>query len=259
MRILVLTTGDYGQRHVDNLEKNRPKHWHIESWQTPRSLPIVLDYPEDYLPETLPAADLILSLAELPGVAEMIPEIAKMIGARAVIAPIDSQAWLPFGLARQLRGWLEKMDIPSVTPMPFCSLTESHFNALRLKESYDDALISEFARYFGRPSFAITLDQSKKVIDTVDVVRDACCGCAHFAAGKLSGTPVSDAIQDVGLHHHHYPCQASMGIDPLYGDTLMHISGNIMKDALKEALGPDLGVQYIQPSGLVDPSESREK
>jgi len=27
-----------------------------------------------------------------------------------------------------------------------------------------------------------------------------------------------------------------MGIDAQYGDTLLHISGNLMKDALKEAL-----------------------
>jgi hypothetical protein len=258
MRILVLKTGDYGQRHIDNLEKYSPGDWAISNWQTPRSLPLMLDYPEDYLPETLPPADLILSLAELPGVAEMIPDIAKMTGARAVVAPIDSQAWLPFGLARQLRGWLEKMDIPCVTPMPFCSLTESHFNAFRLKESYDDPLISEFARYFGRPTFEVTIDRETKAIERVDVVRDACCGCAHFAADKLAGTLVVDAIQDIGLHHHHYPCQASMGIDPLFGDTLMHVSGNIMKDALKEALGSDLEVQYIRPEGLVDPSEESD-
>ncbi|MGB3714288.1 MAG: DUF166 family protein [Candidatus Promineifilaceae bacterium] len=256
MRILVLKTGDYGQRHEENLKEHCPEEWTISSWQTPRSLPIMLDYPEDYLPATLPPADLILSLAELPGVAEMIPDIAKMTQARAVVAPIDNQAWLPFGLARQLRGWLEKMDIPCVTPMPFCSLTERHFNALRLKESYEDALISEFAVHFGRPSFEVTVDRESKVIEKVDVVRDACCGCAHFAVAKLAGTMVVEAIQDVGLHHHHYPCQASMGIDPLFGDTLMHVSGNIMKDALKEALGSDLEIQFIRPSGFVDPSEN---
>jgi len=252
MRILVLKTGDYGQRHIENMEQYAPPEWTIESWQTPRSLPLMLDYPEEYLPEEMTPADLILSLAEISGVAEMIPEIAKMTGARAVVAPIDSQAWLPFGLARQLRGWLAKMDIPCVTPMPFCSLTESHYNALRLKETYDDPLIREFARYFGRPAFEVAVDKESKTINAVEVTRDACCGCAHFAAEKLTGAKVADSIEQVGLHHHHYPCQASMGIDPLYGDTLMHISGNIMKDALKEALGDDLEVPMIRPQGFVD-------
>ena len=254
MRILVLKTGEYGQRHIENLEKHTPAGWGVEGWQTPRSLPLMLDYPEDYLPDSFPPADLILSLAELPGVAEMIPDIAQMTGAKAVVAPIDSQAWLPFGLARQLRGWLDQIDVNCVTPMPFCSLTETHYNALRLKESYDDPLIAEFARHFGRPAFDVQVDKESKEIVQVDVVRDACCGCAHFAAEKLPGTLIADSLEQVGLHHHHYPCQASMGIDPLYGDTLMHISGNIMKDALKEALGDDLEVPYIRPQGYVDES-----
>jgi hypothetical protein len=140
--------------------------------------------------------------------------------------------------------------------MPFCSLTETHFNAQRLKETYEDESIQEFARYFGRPSFDVKIDSLSKTIEQVDVVRDACCGCARFAAGKLVGTKVTDAIQDAGLHHHHYPCQASMGIDPLFGDTLMHVSGNIMKDALKEALGSDLDMAYIRPTGFVDPDDA---
>ncbi len=252
MRILVLVTGDYGQRHVENMEKHAPETWTVSTWQTPRNLPIVLDYPEDYLPDSFPPADLILSLAELPGVAEMIPEIAKMNGAKAVIAPIDSQAWLPFGLARQLREWLERMDVACVTPMPFCALTETHFNALRHRIAYDNPLIREFAKHFGYPVFKVEVDEQKKNITNVEVTTDACCGCGRFAAEKLAGTPIEDALEQVGLHHHHYPCQASMGIDPMYGDTLMHISGNIMKDSLKEALGDDLKVRYIRPSGHID-------
>jgi hypothetical protein len=252
MHILVLKTGEYGQRHIENMTKHVPVGWEVESWQTPRALPIVLDYPEEYLPESLPAADLILSLAELPGVAEMIPDIAKMTGAKSVVAPIDSQAWLPFGLARQLRGWLVKMGVECVTPMPFCSLTETQYNALRLKESYDDPVISEFARQFGRPALEVEVDEKTKTISSAVVTRDACCGCAHFAAEKLIGTPVDQSLEQVGLHHHHYPCQASMGIDPLYGDTLMHVSGNIMKDALKEALGENLRAGTIRPAGYVD-------
>jgi len=78
----------------------------------------------------------------------------------------------------------------------------------------------------------VSVDKPNGHITGVEVIRDACCGCARFAAEKLIGAPIEDSLEQIGLHHHHYPCQASMGIDPMYGDTLMHVSGNIMKDAL---------------------------
>jgi len=87
MRILVLITGDYGRRHVENLRQHSPPHWQIDTWETPKVLPPVIDYPEDYLPAVLEPCDLILSLAEVKGAAELIPDIAQMTGARAVIAP----------------------------------------------------------------------------------------------------------------------------------------------------------------------------
>jgi hypothetical protein len=252
MRILVLVTGDYGRRHVENMRQHGPAGWQIETWTTPTVLPPVLDYPEDYLPEALPPCDLILSLAEVKGVAEMIPDIVLMTGARAVIAPIDNVAWLPVGLARQLHEWLARMDIPCVTPKPFCSLTDTHVNALREKQPYDDPLIRAFAQHYGMPAFRATVDETTRQIAHIEVTRDACCGCARYVAEKLIGTPVDDAIENGGLHHHHYPCQASMGIDVQYGDTLMHISGNLMKDALKDALAEHLQKRYIKPAGHVD-------
>lgn len=255
MRILVLVTGDYGWRHVENMRRRGPPEWQITTWVTPAVMPPVLDYPEDYLPDTLPPCDLILSLAEVRGAAELIPEIAQMTGARAVIAPIDSVAWLPVGLARQLIDWLARLGVPCVTPKPFCSLTDTHANALRERTAYDDPLIREFARFFGQPAFRADVDPQTRTITALEVTRDACCGCAFYVAEKLVGTSVDNAIEQGGLHHHHYPCQASMGIDAQYGDTLMHISGNLMKDALKEALADHLQTRYIRPTGFVEDDE----
>lgn len=255
MRLLVLITGEYGARHVANMRANTPAGWEINTWETPKVLPPVLDYPEDYLPDTLPPADLILSLAEVRGVAELIPDIAQMTGAQAVIAPIDNVTWLPTGLARQLHDWLARQDVACVTPKPFCSLTETHYNALRQKTTYDNALIREFALHFGAPAFHAEVDAQTRQITQLTVTRDACCGCARYTAEKLAGTPVDEALEAGGLHHHHFPCQASMGIDPEFGDTLMHVSGNIMKDALKVALADHLNRRYIRPTGYVADEE----
>jgi hypothetical protein len=255
MRILVLVTGDYGWRHVENLRRHGPPAWVVETWETPKVLPPVVDYPEDYLPKTLPACDLILSLAEVKGVAEMLPEIVTMTGARAVIAPIDNTSWLPVGLGRQLREWLARMEVACVTPKPFCSLTEDHYNVLRHKIAYDAPLIREFARYFGRPAFRVQVDEATRQIVRMDTVRDACCGCARYVAAQLTGKPVDNVVEDGGLLHHHFPCQASMGIDPQYNDTLMHVSGNLMKDAINEAVAPYRIARYIRPVGFVEESK----
>jgi thymidylate synthase len=253
MKILVIYTSEYGQRHQEHLRQHAPDSWTFSSWQAPTLLPPVIDYPEDYLPAELPAADLLLSVAEHKGVAELLPDIAQMTGARAVIAPVDSEAWLPRGLARQLRGWLEAAGVVCVTPKPFCSLTESDYMvSRRTRIPYCSELISEFARFFGRPRFMIQVDPETRLILSAQVERDAACGCASFVAEGLLGISADDAAEKAGLLHHHYPCRASMGKDPDFDDTLMHVSGNIFKDEVNEQVGPHKRTQYIAPGQRAD-------
>jgi hypothetical protein len=251
MRILAIISGEYGQRHVDNIKAHGPDDWQVEVWQAPTALPLIVDYPEDYVPESLPSADLLLALHEHKGVAELIPEVAERTGAQAVIAPVDNVAWLPPGLANQLRGWLARMDVASVFPKPFCSLTETHYNVRRYREAYDHPLIRTFARYFGQPELNLTVDPERRTITTADVVRDACCGCARYVAEQLLGVSADDAEQRAGLAHHHYPCLASMVKDPDFGDTLMHVSGHLLKDNVGEQVRPHKRVQMIRPAGRV--------
>ena len=52
--------------------------------------------------------------------------------------------------------------------------------------------------------------------------------------------------------HHHFPCLASMGIDSDYGDTQMHVSGNIMRDEIADQVKPYKQVSYIAPGSRVD-------
>lgn len=239
MRILAIFNGDYGQRHIDNVQMHAPPTWQIEIWPAPTYFPLVIDYPEDFLPDHLPAADLILSFAEHKGVAELLPDIARLTGAAAVLAAIDNEAWLPRGLARQLRGWLSDIGVACVTPKPLCSLTETTYRLGRRQLiSYDNPFIAEFARFFGQPELRLRIDPAARVVAGVEVVRDAVCGCARYAAVGLVGAAVDEAAEKAGLLHHHFPCLASMGIDPEYGDTLMHVSGNVIKDNVAAAVKP---------------------
>jgi hypothetical protein len=248
MRILTIINSDYGVRHLNNIKQFAPQTWDIKQWRAPVYFPVVIDYPEDFLPAELPASDLILSFAEHKSVAELIPDIVKLAGAKAVIAAIDNENSLPRGLARQLHGWLEQMSVACVTPKPLCSLTETDYRiSRRQKVEYDNPLIAEFARFFGKPEFSITIDPQTRMITSVEVIRDATCGCARHVAQKLVGLSADEAEYEAGIAHHHYPCLASMGIDIDYDDTLMHVSGNIMKDQVGEQVKAFKQTQYIAP------------
>lgn len=248
MRILAIVSGEYGKRHVENIRRHAPPGWEIQIWEAPQVLPLVIDYPEDYLPSELPPSDLILSFAEHKGVAELLPDIAKMTRAKAVIAAVDNESWLPRGLARQLREWLHAMGVPCATPKPLCSLTEHDFGVTRRQRiSYNSGEISEFAAHFGQPNLEIEVDSEKGIISAVTVRRDAVCGCARYVAEGLVGLSIEEAEEKAGLLHHHYPCLASMGKDVDFGDTLMHVSGNILKDNIALQLKPYKRKHYIEP------------
>jgi hypothetical protein len=259
MYILAIISGPYGERHVENIRAHGPAEWEVKVWRAPTVLPPIVDYPEDHLPETFDPADLILSFAEHRGVAELLPEIARMTGAKAVVAAVDNEAWLPRGLARQLRGWLADIGVACVTPKPLCSLTETSYQVGRRREiTYDDPLIQAFAEHFGKPKLQLSIDPQTRRITSVEVERDAVCGCARHVAEGLVGVSVDRAEIEAGLLHHHYPCQASMGIDLDYGDTLMHISGHLMRDEIASQVNELKQKRYLRPEGRVDPEPASE-
>jgi thymidylate synthase len=253
MRILAVISGEYGKRHVENIIARGPKEWVVDIWEAPRAFPLVIDYPEDFLPASFNPAELILAFGEHKSIPELIPDIAHMCEAKAVIAPIDHTATLPPGLARQLHEWLGRMGVSCVTPKPLCSLTENDYMVnRRQKASYDDPLIAEFAHFFGRPKFKIEVDTKTSLILKAEAVRDAVCGCASFTADRLEAIHVDEGEHEAGMLHHHFPCLASMGIDPDFGDTLMHVSGNILRDEVADQVKPYKQVQYFNPATKSD-------
>lgn len=252
MRIFTVVSGKYGKRHVENIVAHGPTDWKIETWTAPAVLPLMIDYPEDFVPENLSPADLILSFAEDKGVAELLPEIARITGAQAVIVAVDKEVWLPRGLARQLRGWLADMGVVCVTPKPLCSLTETHFNVRQHKLAYENPLISEFAHHFGQPELRITVNPDTRIITSTEVVRDAFCGCTRFVAKGLVGLSADEAELKAGLLHHHYPCLAGMDKDTDFNDSLMHVSGNILKEQVGDLVRPYKQVHYIAPDKRSD-------
>ncbi len=257
-RVLAVYQGQWGQRIAESIEEHAPDDWSVASWAAPRVLPPVIDDPEDFLPPSFDPADLVLSLGEVAGLAQLIPDIARLTGARAVIAPIDRNESLPAGLARQLKQWLDDMEVASAFPKPFCSLGQTSYNRKPMSTEYDNALIRRFAEHFGKPSLRVEVADGK--IAEVEVLRDAACGCVRYVAEHLVGTDVDESVEEAGMLHHHYPCLASMNKDQDYLDTLMHISGNILQDALKDEMRGHLSpVPYLRPHGITEDSEDQQE
>ena len=252
LRVLIVTQGQWGERIADNVGRFHPLSWVVECWSAPRRIPLVVDEPAEFLPPALPSVDLILALGETPGIAQLVPEIVKLTGAKSVIAPIDRNDSLPPGLAAQLGRWLADLGVAVVFPKPFCSLTETTYSLWPVQVAYQDPFISEFSRVFGRPRFLASID-SDGHLNLVQVERDSACGCARFVAQGLAGQPVTEAEFQAGMLHHHFPCLASMNQDQTYGDTLMHVSGHILREAIKAEIRDYLEPSpYLRPDGRVE-------
>ncbi len=249
MKILAIISGEYGKRHVRNIKEHGPGNWEINTWQTPPVFPPFIDDPDDFLPDEMAPADLILSFAEHKGAAELLPEIASKTGAKAVLVAVDDENWLPRGLDRQLHGWLENMNVACVTPKPLCSLTDNSYGVTRFETAdYENSLVSEFARFFGKPDLELEIDEESRTISAARVIRDAVCGCARFAAEGLIGLSADEAEEKVGLLHHHYPCLASMTkLAHFDHDTLMHVSGQIIKNNVGAQVKPFKNVRTFKP------------
>jgi hypothetical protein len=92
MRILIAIQGYYGERMAENIQRHCPANWEVNRVTIPTGLPAIIDDADEFLPRELPGADLLISLGEHPGVAQMIPDMVKRSGAQAVIAPADNRA-----------------------------------------------------------------------------------------------------------------------------------------------------------------------
>ena len=230
--------GEYGRRIVDNVREHSPQDWEVLVWEAPQFLPPIVDDPEEFLPQDPPQVDLILSLAENRSASELIPDLAVLTGAQAVIAPVDNRAWLPRGMMRQMEHRLAAKSIPSAFPTAFC--------ALEIQPG-QHPLIQKFATHFGRPKLEIEVEGDQ--IARVKILREAPCGNTRFVAQRLVGVPIEEAEEQAGLAHHHYPCLASMAMDDEFGDTLMHRSGLMTKLAVHDPLRPLLRERtvYIRP------------
>lgn len=215
----------YGRRIVENICERGFAHW--ISWLHEFEAPPkgFLDDPEEHLPKDLPECDLILSLGLPPDLQYTLPVLAEKTKAKAVIAPVDNSSWIPPGLKRQIESELTEIGVASAFSKPFCSL-----------EKTGNKYINMFAEHFGRPELDVRVEGG--TIKEVDVKRGCPCGSTWFIAEKLIGLEVSQqrVRDEIAKAHHVYPCLASMTMDPELGDTVLHESQYLTREAVERAL-----------------------
>jgi len=223
---LILRDDTYGRRIIENICKRGFAHWFRRIHEFEPTLPKdLLDSPEKCLPVDISKCDLILSLGLPSEIQYTLPILAKEMRAKAVIAPIDNSNWIRPGLREQIRGELAEISVVSVFPKPFCAL-----------EKIGNPYVDKFAEYFGKPELEI--ETMNGVIREVRVKRGAPCGSTWFIAEKLVGVGTSPpkVRDEIAKAHHVYPCLASMTVDPELGDTILHRSQYIIRDAVEKAL-----------------------
>jgi NAD-dependent dihydropyrimidine dehydrogenase PreA subunit len=230
MRILVLTSGNYGSRIINNIAKMGFASSIVLIHEVPENLPEFIDDISEFVPDNIPEADLILSIGLYGDVNMIIPIVASKTEAKSIIVPIHDPKQIPMGLQREIES--EIGDATIVFPKPFCSL-----------KPVGDKYIDEFANSFGKPELEIEADD---FIKSIEVKRGAPCGSTWFVAEKLQNVPVNEAEFESGKLYHNYPCLASMSTDICVGDTILHLAGYKIKEAVKHELG------FASKSAVID-------
>ena len=220
-RIFILSSGKYGARIVNNIAQRGLASSIVGIHEVPEDLPEFIDNITEFIPENLPEADLIISIGLYGDINMIIPVVAHKTGAKSIIIPIHDPQQIQPGLQREIEGELEGTAV--VFPKPFCTL-----------EPVGDKYIDEFAETFGKPELKI---EANNLIKNIEVKRGAPCGSTWFVGDMLVNIPLEEAEFEAGQRYHNYPCLASMNTDPLIGDTLMHIAGYKIKEAVKKELG----------------------
>ncbi len=267
MKIYIIYSGPFGEQMINNLAKGgladqivniyelKPETIEEEHPSEPDLWSKLWENPEEYIPKNLPIieSDLLIVLGIHSKLGDLIPPIAERLKVKAVLYPIDDRKMIPEA-KKSIQDTLEEKGIHIEFPEPFCVLEKS-----------SNELINEFAKHFGKPKFEGKLDEGKKVIKELKVIRDTPCGTASRISRVLKNFPYDDRealIRKIYDEHHNEEaenyCLAEM--DPIH--PLMQEAGDLLKDAVFEALGflttKDAIVQKVKELGEADPEELKK-
>jgi thymidylate synthase len=263
MNIFFLYSGPFGEQIINTISVSglftvtgayelRPETVFTDTPAGSCDDPDYFEDPKKFVPDDLPhdCADLLVVLGLHERLSELVPSIAKRLGVRSVLYPIDDRDMIP-GARKTIQDELQMAGIAIEFPEPFCSLARS-----------PDPLIDEFAKSFGRPSLEIEINVRTGSITSVGIQTDTPCGSASCIGKKLIGADTGDEMclskfcydEQHNDEAEHF-CLAEM--DPRY--PLMQEAGDLLKDGVFSACGKpttkDIMVSIVREEGRIPADE----
>jgi hypothetical protein len=211
------------------------------------NVPEFIEEPELYLPKSLPPVDFLMVVGIHQDLLAGLPYYLKESGVKAVIVPIEDPKWVPAGLQVQVLEEFEKYGIQAAFPKPFCSLSKelNEYNKLGFSITNRHDFIDEFIDYYkiGEPIVSFLLSKDGESIEDTCVIQSAPCGSTYYICQQLKSKYFKNGKSaDLSLNeriskaHHAYPCNASMDQDSILKDSILHVGGYLVRNAIRREL-----------------------
>ena len=210
-------------------------------------IPDFIEEPEEYLPKNLSPVDFLMVVGIHQDLLSGLPYYLKDSGIKAVIVPIEDPKWVPAGLQVQVLEEFEKYGIQAAFPKPFCSLSKdlNEYNKIGFHITKQHNFVDEFIDYFkiGQPIVSFLLSKDGNSIEDTCVMQSAPCGSSYYVCQQLKSKYFKNGeSRELSLNeriskaHHAYPCNASMDQDSILKDSILHVGGYLIRNAIRREL-----------------------
>ncbi len=212
------------------------------------NIPDFIEEPEQYLPKNLPPVDFVLVVGIHQDLLSGLPYYLKdKKSVKAVIVPIENPKWVPAGLQVQVLEEFEKYGIQAAFPKPFCALSRelNEYNKIGFHLTKEHNYVYEFIDYFkiGVPIVSLLLSKDGESIEDSCVLQSAPCGSTYYVCQQLKSKYFKNGKsgelslnERISKAHHAYPCNASMDQDNILKDSILHVGGYLIRNAIRRDL-----------------------
>ncbi|MFX1279233.1 MAG: DUF166 domain-containing protein [Promethearchaeota archaeon] len=212
------------------------------------NVPDFIEEPEDFLPKNLPSVDFILIVGIHQDLLSGLPNYLKnRENLKAVIIPIENPKWVPAGLQVQVLEDFEKNGIQAAFPKPFCALSKelNEHNKIGFHLTKEHINVHKFIDHFkiGVPIISFLLSKDGESIEDKCVLQSAPCGSTYYICQQLKSKYFKNGKsgklslnERISKAHHAYPCNASMDQDSILKDSILHVAGYLVRNAVRRDL-----------------------